>query len=82
MKAMGLRTTGRNGAFQGYGTVDGEPVWDVWLTECGDLGIEEYVLPGKAEELLIGSPAVATAIKEQMKRRKQGPAAAGAAATG
>lgn len=38
--------------------------------------------PGKAEELLIGSPAVATAIKEQMKRRKQGPAAAGAAATG
>lgn len=38
--------------------------------------------PGKAEELLIGSPAVAVAIKAQMRRRSQVPAAASAAATG
>lgn len=38
--------------------------------------------PGRAEELLISSPAVAGAIKAQMRRRATVPAAAGAAATG
>lgn len=38
--------------------------------------------PGKAEELLIGSPAVAAAIKKQMRARTKAPAVASAAATG
>lgn len=38
--------------------------------------------PGKAEELLIGSPAVAASIKKQLRARTKLSAAAGAVATG